>query len=110
MGIDATNYAIKSSDGRQWPKDVHDGLILRQILRPGIMNPGNWKINSYSFKTNLNWQSSKFSNLLFTLYTTCGELKTPSWEYIQLKVSLYFILAKIWITVQLWPLKKSQFI
>lgn len=81
FGTDATNYVIKSSDGRQWPKDVHDGLReARQILRPCIMNPGNWKINSYSFKTNLNWQSSKFSNLLFTFYL---------WEIKDSKLGIY---------------------
>lgn len=51
---------VQSSDGRQWPRDVHDGLRgTRTTLKPCITNPENWKINNYSFKTNLNWHSSK---------------------------------------------------
>lgn len=87
-----------STDGRQWPTDAHDELKgTRQTLKSRITNPGNWKINNYSFKTNLNWHSSKFSNHLSTFYTICGELKPPSREHPQMKVALHFILAKIWI-------------
>lgn len=86
-----------STDGRQWPTDAHELKGTRQTLKSRITNPGNWKINNYSFKTNLNWHSSKFSNHLSTFYIICGELKPSSREHPQMKVALHFILAKIWI-------------
>lgn len=56
--------------------DGHDELKgTRKTLKPYITNPENGKINSYSFKTNLNWHSGKFSNHLSTFYTTGEELE-----------------------------------